>query len=67
VACFSIPKNDRQLTSVSPAIHHKFTIKKPRSAPRFCQDPQQKRRLRASKKTAKPLSLPAEFLTNPEG
>ena len=24
-------------TTLSPAIHHKFTIKKPRSAPRFCQ------------------------------
>jgi hypothetical protein len=28
---------------LSPAIHHKFTIKKPRSAHRFCQNPQQKR------------------------
>src|SRR6266550_5416909 len=40
---FSSPKTDRLLTSVSPAIHHKFTIKKPRSAPGFCQNPQQKR------------------------
>jgi hypothetical protein len=39
VACFSSQKNDRQLTSVSPAIHHKFTIKKPRSAHRFCENP----------------------------
>jgi hypothetical protein len=48
---FSSAKNDRQVTSVSPAIHHKFTIKKPRSAPRFCQNPQQKRRLSSAGKT----------------
>jgi hypothetical protein len=33
-----------------PAIHHEFTIKKPRSAHRFCQNPQQKRRLTSAKK-----------------
>jgi hypothetical protein len=27
---------------LSPAFHHKFTIKKPRSAPRFSQKPLQK-------------------------
>jgi hypothetical protein len=40
---FSSAKIGRQLTSVSPAIHHKFTIEIPRSAHRFCQNPQQKR------------------------
>jgi hypothetical protein len=28
---------------LSPAFHHKFTIKKPPSAPRFSQNPPQKR------------------------
>jgi hypothetical protein len=50
VAYFSIPKNDRQLTGVSPAIHHKSTIEKPRSAHHFCQNPQQKRKISPLKK-----------------
>src|ERR1700693_3684594 len=37
VACFSSPKNDRQLTSVSPATHYKSTRENPRSAARFDQ------------------------------
>jgi hypothetical protein len=43
VACFSSLKNDPHPTSVSPAIHHKFTSEKPRFAPRFCQNRQKKR------------------------
>jgi hypothetical protein len=38
VAYFSHPK----VTVHEPAIHHKFTIEKPRSAIHFCQNPLQK-------------------------
>jgi hypothetical protein len=40
---FFEPKTDRQPSQLSPAIHHNFTAKKPRSTTRFCQNPQQKR------------------------
>jgi hypothetical protein len=50
VACFSSLKDDRQLTGVSPAVHHTFTSEKPRSAPRFCQNPQQKGRFSSPEK-----------------
>ena len=47
---------------LSPAIHHKFTIEKPRSAPRFCQNPQQKRVNQPRKKTAKKRPLSVRYL-----
>jgi hypothetical protein len=42
VAHFSHPKNDRQFASFSPAFHHKFTTRKPRSTTRFLPKPPQK-------------------------
>jgi hypothetical protein len=57
VACFSSPKNDRQLTSVSPAIHHKFTSEKPRSAPRFLPKPPAKRGRGGSESSSDDLFL----------
>jgi hypothetical protein len=42
VACFSSPKNDPHLTSVSPAIPHKFASEKPCSAHAFAEPPQAK-------------------------
>src|SRR5438067_8244604 len=57
MACFSSPKNDRQRTSISPATHHNFTSETPRSAPRFCQKPQQKRRLSTPEKLLQKRSL----------
>jgi hypothetical protein len=40
---FFDPENDHKNHHVLPATHHTFTIKKPRSAPGFSQNPQQKR------------------------
>jgi hypothetical protein len=38
---------------LSPAFHHEFTIKKPRSATRFSQNPQQKRPNLSTEKNTK--------------
>jgi hypothetical protein len=40
---FSSPENDRENHHVYHASHHTFTIKKPRSAHGFLQNPLQKR------------------------
>jgi hypothetical protein len=42
VARFSMLKNVRQHTTFYHAKNHNLTIKKPRSAPAFCQKPLQK-------------------------
>jgi hypothetical protein len=54
---FSEAENVSIRTTLSPAIHHKFTIKKPRSAPRFCQNPQQKRENHRQKKILQNRSI----------
>jgi len=40
---FFEPEKQPSNRQLSPAFHHEFTIKKPRSATRFCQNPQQNR------------------------
>jgi hypothetical protein len=50
VACFSFPENVVSKHHVYHAIHHNFTTKKPRSAPRFSQKPLQKHRFTIAKK-----------------
>jgi hypothetical protein len=45
---------------LSPAFHHKFTIKKPPSAPRFLQKPLQKR------PSTTPKKYPQKTTTEPK-
>jgi hypothetical protein len=59
------PENVPSPYQLSPAIHHKFTIKKPRSATRFCQNPQQKQGLTNSKKL--PQKRPSPDGNQPTG
>jgi hypothetical protein len=54
---FSGVEKHRKTYHVSPATHHTFTIKKPRSAPRFSQNPQQKRTSPHNKKNQKAKSV----------
>jgi hypothetical protein len=77
VACFSSSENTRSEHHVYHAIHHDYTIKTPRSAPRYFKKPLQKRRFTSAKKiygrrvffpaaqtTKRPGSLPAFPLTD---
>jgi hypothetical protein len=47
---FFEPKKRPSTRQLSPAFHHELTIKKPRSATRFCQNPQQNRPILSAKK-----------------
>jgi hypothetical protein len=55
------PRKYRQPTSFSPAIHHKFTIKKPRSTIRFAKTPSKNAQIHHVKKIAQ-TSAVAQFL-----
>jgi hypothetical protein len=47
---FFAHKNHPETHQLSPAFHHEFTIKKPRSATRFSQKPLQKQQVSPHKK-----------------
>jgi hypothetical protein len=58
---FFDPENQPSTYQLSPAIHHNFTTKKPRSTTRFCQKPQQKPGPTTPKKYCKSAPLRAGF------
>jgi len=60
VAYFSPRKNVVLKRHIYHAIHHNYTIKTPRSAPRFSQNPLQKRQFTTAEKNifAKSIFLP---------
>jgi hypothetical protein len=61
VACFSSPKNDHQLTTFSPAIHHKFTTKNHVLIPVFAKTPSKNEIPPSPRKILRNISSSAGF------